>query len=182
MGLDIYFKRVNKIDFQFAKKHENENENAYNELEFEEIGYFRKVNCLLPFFGYEDDCSIHPIEKCQIEDLVNTAKELLAVYDTISYKLHLQQIDLNYYKEIYKDNQKMRNEKCKPILEKMEEIWKSFESVAQEMLPTTTGFFFGSQAYREYYVADLKDIVEIFTKVLDETDFDIDQVLMYCWW
>lgn len=180
MGLDIYFKRVNKIDFQFAKK--KDTQDAYDELNIEDIGYFRKVNCLLPFFGYEDDCSIHPIEKYQIQDLVNTAKELLAVYDTISYQLHLQQIDVNYYKEIYKDNRKMCNEKCKPILEKMEGIWKQFESVAQKMLPTTTGFFFGSQAYREYYVADLKDIVEIFTKVLDETDFDIDQIFMYCWW
>lgn len=179
MGLDIYFKRVNKIDFQFAKK--KDTQEAYDELDLEDIGYFRKVNCLLPFFGYEDDCSIHPIEKCQIQDLVNTAKELLALYDTISYQLHLQQIDVNYYKEIYKDNQKMCNERCKPVLKKMEEIWKQFESVAQEKLPTTTGFF-GSQAYREYYVADLKDIVEIFTKVLDETDFDIDQIFMYCWW
>lgn len=180
MGLDIYFKRVNKIDFQFAKK--KDTQEAYDELEIEDMGYFRKVNCLLPFFGYEDDCSIHPIEKHQIEQLVSTAKKLLEVYDTISYQLHLQQIDLNYYKEIYKDNQKMCNERCKPVLEKMEEIWKQFESVAQEMLPTTTGFFFGSQAYREYYVADLKDIVEIFTKVLDTTDFDIDQIFMYCWW
>lgn len=180
MGLDIYFKRVNKIDFQFAKK--KDTQEAYDELEIEDIGYFRKVNCLLPFFGYEDDCSIHPIEKYQIEQLVSIAKELLALYDTTSYQLHLQQIDVNYYKEIYKDNQKMRNERCKPVLEKMEEIWKQFESVAQEKLPTTTGFFFGSQAYREYYVADLKDIVEIFTKVLDETDFDIDQIFMYCWW
>lgn len=31
-------------------------------------------------------------------------------------------------------------------------------------------------------LADLMDIVEIFTKVLDETDFDIDQIFMYCWW
>ena len=180
MGLDIYFKRVNKIDFQFAKK--KDTQEAYDELQFEDMGYFRKVNCLLPFFGYEDDCSIHPIEKCQIEDLVSTAKKLLEVYDTISYQLHLQQIEVNYYKEIYRDNKEMCDERCKPFLQKMDEIWKPFESVAQEMLPTTTGFFFGSTQYRDYYVADLKDIVEIFTKVLDTTDFDIDQIFMYCWW
>ena len=180
MGLDIYFKRVNKIDFQFAKK--KDTQEAYDELQLEDMGYFRKVNCLLPFFGYEDDCSIHPIEKCQIEDLVSIAKKLLEVYDTISYQLHLQQIEVNYYKEIYRDNQEMCDERCKPFLQKMDEIWKPFESVAQEMLPTTTGFFFGSTQYRDYYVADLKDIVEIFTKVLDTTDFDIDQIFMYCWW
>ena len=180
MGLDIYFNRVNKIDFQFAKK--KDTQDTYDELELENMGYFRKVNCLLPFFGYEDNGEYLEIEKCQIEDLLSILKKLLALYDTISYQLYLQSIDVNYYKEIYKDNQKMRDEKCKPFLKKMDEIWKPFESVAQEMLPTTTGFFFGSTQYRDYYVADLKDIVEIFTKVLDTTDFDIDQIFMYCWW
>lgn len=174
MGLDIYFKRANKIDFQFAKKKENEVEDAYKELELEDIGYFRKVNCLLPFFGYEDDCSIHPIEKSQIEDLVYTAKELLIIYGTFYAQLQLYKVDL----EAYKSDSK----KTKLIQEKIDNLWKPFETAAQEKLPTTTGFFFGSQAYRDYYVQDLMDIVEIFTKVLDETDFDIDQIFMYCWW
>ena len=154
MGLDIYFKRVNKIDFQFAKKQENEN--AYNELEFEEIGYFRKVNCLLPFFGYEDDCSIHPIEKCQIEDLVYTAKELLSIYSTFYAQLQLYKVDLETYKS--------DKEKTKLIQEKINNLWKPFETAAQEKLPTTTGFFFGYTAYRDYYLSDLMDIVEVFTK------------------
>lgn len=174
MGLDIYFKRANKIDFQFAKKKENEVEDAYKELELEDIGYFRKVNCLLPFFGYEDDCSVHPIEKCQIEDLVYTAKELLAIYGTFNAQLQLYKVDLESYKS--------DKGKTKLIQEKIDNLWKPFETAAQEKLPTTTGFFFGSQAYRDYYVEDLMDIVEIFTKVLDETDFDIDQIFMYCWW
>ena len=172
MGLDIYFKRVNKIDFQFAKKQNTED--AYDELEIEEIGYFRKVNCLLPFFGYEDDCSIHPIEKCQIEDLVDTAKELLAIYGTFNAQLQLYKVDLESYKS--------DKGKTKLIQEKIDNLWKPFETAAQEKLPTTTGFFFGYTEYRDYYVADLMDIVEIFTKVLDETDFDIDQIFMYCWW
>ena len=174
MGLDIYFKRVNKIDFQFAKKKENEDNNPYDKLELEDVGYFRKVNCLLPFFGYEDDCSIHPIEKCQIEDLVDTAKELLTIYGTFNAQLQLYKVDL----ESYKSDEK----KTKLIHQKINNLWKPFETAAQEKLPATTGFFFGSTEYRDYYVADLEDIVDTFTKVLDETDFDTDQILMYCWW
>ena len=174
MGLDIYFSRVNKLDYSLNKK------TAINDQI--EIGYFRKVNCLLPHFGYVDNCEYLEIEKSQIEDLVYKAKELLAVYDTISYQLHLQSIEVNYYKEIYKDNQEMCDERCKPFLKKIDEIWKPFESVAQEMLPTTSGCFFGSQEYRDWYVFDLKEIVATFEKVLDETDFDVEQVLMYCWW
>ena len=174
MGLDIYFKRVNKIDFQFAKKKENEDNNPYDKLELEDVGYFRKVNCLLPFFGYEDDCSIHPIEKCQIEELVDTTKELLAIYGTFNTQLQLYKADL----ESYESDEK----KSKLIHQKINNLWKPFEIAAQEKLPTTTGFFFGNTEYRECYVERLEDIVDTFTKVLDETDFDTDQILMYCWW
>jgi hypothetical protein len=174
MGLDIYFSRVNKLDYSLNKETAIRDKIA--------IGYFRKVNCLLPHFGYEDNCEILEIEKSQIEDLVYKAKELLAVYDTISYQLHLQNIEVNYYKEIYKDNQEMCDERCKPFLKKIDEIWKPFEVVAEQQLPTTSGCFFGSQEYREWYVSDLKEIVATFEKVLDEIDFDAEQVLMYCWW
>jgi hypothetical protein len=174
MGLDIYFSRVNKLDYSLNKETAIKDKIA--------IGYFRKVNCLLPHFDYVGNCEYLEIEKSQIEDLVYKAKELLAVYDTISYQLHLQNIEVNYYKEIYKDNQEMCDERCKPFLKKIDEIWKPFEVVAEQQLPTTSGCFFGSQEYREWYVSDLKEIVATFEKVLDEIDFDAEQVLMYCWW
>lgn len=174
MGLDIYFSRVNKLDYSLNKKTAIKDKIS--------IGYFRKVNCLLPHFDYVGNCEYLEIEKSQIEDLVCKAKELLAVYDTISYQLHLQRIEVNYYKEIYKDNQEMCDERCKPFLKKIDEIWKPFEVVAEQQLPTTTGCFFGSQEYRDWYVSDLQSIVAAFEKILDETDFDVEQVLMYCWW
>ena len=174
MGLDIYFSRVNKLDYSLNKKTAIKDKIS--------IGYFRKVNCLLPHFEYVGNCEYLEIEKSQIEDLVYKAKELLTVYDTISYQLHLQSIEVNYYKEIYKDNQEMCDERCKPFLKKIDEIWKPFEEVAEQELPTTSGCFFGSQEYRDWYVSDLKEIVAIFEKILDETDFDVEQVLMYCWW
>ena len=174
MGLDIYFSKVGSLDYSLNKKTAIDDQI--------EICYFRKVNCLLPHFGYVDNCEYLEIEKKQMEDLVYKAKELLALYDTISDKLYLQSIDLNYYKEIYKDNQEMCNERCKPVLKKIDEIWKPFEVVAEQQLPTTSGCFFGSQEYRDWYVSDLKSIVAEFEKILDETDFDVEQVLMYCWW
>lgn len=172
MGLDIYFKRVNKIDFEFAKK--KDTEDAYNELEIKNVGYFRKVNCLLPFFGYEDNLSVHPIEKCQIEELVSIAKELLKEHHAINSSILS-------YKEIlgvYKDDKK----KTKEIQEKIDALWANFAEIAQEKLPTTSGFFFGYTEYKEWYVNDLTEIVNVFEEILDSTDFDIDQIFMYCWW
>lgn len=172
MGLDIYFKRVNKIDFEFAKK--KDTQDAYDELEIENVGYFRKVNCLLPFFGYEDNLSIHPIEKCQIEELVSIAKELLKEHHAINSSI------LSYKEilEVYKDDKK----KTKEIQEKITALWANFAEIASKKLPTTSGFFFGYTEYKEWYVNDLTEIVNVFEEILNSTDFDIDQIFMYCWW
>lgn len=172
MGLDIYFKRVNKIDFEFAKK--KNTEDAYKELEIEEIGYFRKVNCLLPFFGYEDNCKYLAVTEDQIKELVKVAKELLKKHHAINSSILSYQEIL----KVYKDNKKKRME----ILENMDALWKNFAKIAQENLPTTSGFFFGNTEYNEWYINDLTEIVNVFEKILDSTDFDIDQILMYCWW
>lgn len=174
MGLDIYFTKVGSLDYSMNK------EIAINDQI--EIGYFRKVNCLLSHFGYVDNCEYLEIERWQIQDLVYKAKELLAIYESFSAKIQLLNIDLRYYKEIYKNNEETCNEKCQIIQRKIDSIWKPFEEVAEQKLPTTSGCLFGSQEYRDWYVADLKAIVEAFEKILDETDFDVEQVLMYCWW
>ena len=150
------------------------NENDFSNIKITQLGYFRKVNCLLPFFGYEDNLSYLEIEKCQIEDLAKTAKELLDVYDTFHLQLWLYKRDLLTYVS--------DKEKTKFIQEKIDNLWKPFETAAQEKLPTTTGFFFGSIEYRDYYISDLMDILEIFTNILNETDFDTEQVYMHCWW
>lgn len=179
MGLDIYFSKVSSLDYSLNKK------TAIKDKI--EICYFRKVNCLLPHFDYVGNCEYLEIEKSQIEDLVYKAKELLAIYGTFHAQLELYKVDLQSYKNSLelstalftrKDNE----DKCKLIQNKIDSLWKPFEEVAEQKLPTTSGCFFGSQEYRDWYVADLIEIVEVFEKVLNETNFDVEQVLMYCWW
>lgn len=179
MGLDIYFSKVGSLDYSLNKKTAIDDQI--------EICYFRKVNCLLPHFGYANNCEYLEIEKSQIEDLVYKAKELLAIYGTFHAQLELYKVDLQSYKNSLelstalftrKDNE----DKCKLIQNKIDSLWKPFEEVAIQKLPTISGCFFGNLEYRDWYVADLIEIVEVFEKILDETDFDVEQVLMYCWW
>lgn len=191
MGLDICFSRVNKIDYSLNK------ETAINNKI--EIGYFHKVNCLLPHFGYVnnvDNCEYLEIEKMQIEDLLIKTKELLQIYGTIHAQLEIYKYDLQSYERSLelstalftrKDNE----DKCKLIQNKIDNLWEPFETAAKEKLPTTLDFFnggdylewsFGSQDYRDWYLRGLMEIVEIFENVLDETDFDVEQVLMWCSW
>ena len=45
-----------------------------------EVAYFRKVNFLLPFFNYQQNCSDIIIEKCLVENLVNLCNDVLKLY------------------------------------------------------------------------------------------------------
>ena len=55
-------------------------------------------------------------------------------------------------------------------------------SVADELLPTASGFFFGSTDYDEYYVMDIEATIDIITKVLETTDFDKEMVYYVSSW
>lgn len=127
-----YFQRCRPLD-----KIETE---LLNELE-REIGYFRKVNFLIPYFDYEDDCSDKVISKGEIEALIDDCKRVLAERDR-----------------------------------------EDREDVVRDILPTQCGFFFGSTAYDDYYFNDVEDVLDTFTKILDDVDFDTEDVIMYCWW
>lgn len=83
-------------------------DDAYNSL-YSEAAYFRKVNFLLPYFGYDENLSEIVINRCEVEELVDDCKRVLAAKDT----------DIA-------------------------------ESVANELLPTEVGFFFGNTDYDEW--------------------------------
>ena len=53
-----------------------------------------------------------------------------------------------------------------------------FECVAMDLLPTQSGFFFGSTDYDNWYIADIEDTINIIEKVLAETDFD-NEIITY---
>lgn len=53
-----------------------------------------------------------------------------------------------------------------------------FEYVAMDLLPTQSGFFFGSTDYDEWYISDIESTIDIIEKVLKETDFD-NEIITY---
>ena len=109
-----------------------------------EAAYFRKVNFLLPFFGYEENCSDIEIDKYQVEDLVNACQTILDTLKTSGTQAATE--------------------------------------VANEMLPTEGGFFFGSTEYDEWYFKDVEYVLNKFTTILDDTDWDNETIYMHCWW
>lgn len=156
MGLDIYFNKAKRsrvkatkekiaelneqLDQEWAQTPLDRNrlDSLREELArinpWEEIAYFRKVNFLVNFFNYVDNCSEIEISKEQIEELVNTCEQVL------------------------EDN-----------------------SLAETLLPTIEGFFFGRTEYDEHYFEKVEDTLHTFREILENLDED-EIVLMYCWW
>lgn len=63
------------------------------------------------------------------------------------------------------------------LLERVELVLRD-NSRARELLPTTSGFFFGSTDHDEWYFRDLEDTQEILKKALDILDGD-DTITFY---
>ena len=82
-----YLKSIDERNSKLIKELEDENEkiNPWNE-----VAYFRKVNFLIPFFGYKENCSNIEIDKYQVEDLIEACKEVLANHDKASFLLPTQ--------------------------------------------------------------------------------------------
>lgn len=179
MGLDIIFQKKNKsydaekadkLEKQIAKldkKYKTAKTEAtkqkildklsplYKEEEnnkkYLEVLYFRKVNFLLPFFNYEDNCSVISITKEQVEELVKRCNYVLDIYNDLT----------NNDKEL----------DCFELYNKVRDI-----------LPTQAGFFFGTTDYNEWYIKAIEYVKDEFEKLLNDFDFENEELFMTCWW
>lgn len=91
--------------------------------------------------------------------------------------------DCRYHHEVTEDDLERLLDICKTVYESCT-LGKVVidSSVAEELLPTTSGFFFGSTDYNEWYVKDIADTIEIIQNVLDTTDFDKQMVYYVSSW
>ena len=56
------------------------------------------------------------------------------------------------------------------------------EIAAKAYLPTTTGFFFGSQNYDDYYIQYIKEIADLIKNILKDDDFDTYYYIYHASW
>lgn len=132
-----------------------------------EIAYFRKVNFLVKYvdevLGREvDNCRDVVLEKEDIEELVRRCGTVI---------------------------DSLKNSKKKEV--QYETGWCNGETtyatkkvftgtkVAEELLPTMNGFFFGSTDYDEDYLDNVKQVKEDMERILKEVDFDTEEVVFY---
>ena len=153
MGLDMYL--IKNKDFGFGK----------------EVFYWRKANAIHSWFvqnvqNGNDDCELYPVSKEKIQDLLSLCKKVVKESELIPGK-----VIVSY---------SFKNGKSVPNYE--DGFVVSNPSVAKDILPTKSGFFFGSTEYDEYYVHDLKETIKACTRILKEFDFDHDTLYYHSSW
>jgi hypothetical protein len=82
--------------------------------------------------------------------------------------------DCDYHREVMREDLEALRDVCHEVL--------CNPDLAEKLLPTQGGFFFGSTEYDEYYISDIKDTIEIIDKALETTDFDKDMLFYRSSW
>ncbi len=92
------------------------------------------------------------------------------MYDNVGDFDNCQQIvvEKHHIEKLLSDTKKVLNTKT--------------QEIAEKYLPCTTGFFFGSQLYDNYYYENVKEVNEFCKKTLNEFNFEKDILLFYAWW
>lgn len=111
-----YIKSIGERNSKVIKELEEEKENTNP---WNKVAYFRKVNFLIPFFGYEENCSNIEIDKYQVEDLIEACKEVLANHDKASFLLPTQAglfFGSTDYDDLYFDDVQNVKEKFEEVL------------------------------------------------------------------
>lgn len=159
MGLDMMMYRRKKSRKQFD----------YDDVV--EVAYWRKANQIHNYFVEKaqkgvDDCGYYKVSKKVAEKLLTICKELKEEIITTPGKM-----EAGY---TYKNGEK--------IIEYENGLVIANPEVCEKMLPTVSGFFFGSTDYNEYYIEDIDSTIEQMTEVLETTDFDKEELWYHSSW
>lgn len=137
----------------------------------EEVGYWRKANQIHNWFvenvqDGEDDCGYYEVSAEQLKDLLDICKLIKSKCGLVSGKVKIgEHLENGEWVADYEDGMVVDN-----------------SYIAEEYLPTQSGFFFGSTDYDEWYMKDIDDTIAILEKVLEETDFETQMVFYGSSW
>jgi hypothetical protein len=173
MGLDMYL-NVGKGD------------NAY------EIGYWRKANAIHKFFvdklqNGEDDQRESKIDKSTFEELFEKVSAIREEYIKLDADIdNLNELSSEELEEYSSEELEChlvrRSESWDYLLPKYKE---KFDEFCKNILPTSSGCFFGSTSYDIYYIWNAIYTYELIKGILDDWESNDEEDNNYyytCWW
>ena len=154
MGLDMYLYTNSKLAKRDAEPTLDEWERGY----YHDKGiamYWRKANAIHQWFvehvqNGEDDCGTYDVSVEQLQELRDTCMKVLESCNIVPGKV------TNGYRGTKNG--------WEPIIEDGSVV--EDPSVAMELLPTQSGFFFGGTDYDEWYIQDISYTAKAITLML----------------
>ena len=148
------------------EKGERKNSNSWNE-----VAYWRKANHIHKWFVDNvqkgiDDCGYYKVSKKKLEELKNICEELINKIVLVDGEV--------------KNGVTLKDGEWQLILEDGKRISNS--EICEELLPTQSGFFFGSTEYDQYYYDDVFLTYEQLKTILQETDFENEYIVYHSSW
>lgn len=147
-------------------------EHKYGHLRlWDGVAYWRKANAIHNWFVENaqdgvDNCGTYEVERYLLEDLLarcaEVKKESVLVDGDVSRG---QTLTENGWTDIWERGKVIKN-----------------PQVAEWLLPTTDGFFFGDTSYDEDYMRDIDYTIDVITRLLNETDFNNEIVAYTASW
>lgn len=182
MGLDMYLTRKvyvgaeyahrevkAEIDITIGGRKLNINPQKVSYIE-EKVGYWRKANHIHSWFvenvqDGEDNCHSYYVDKEKLEELKSLCETIISSTKLVNGKVwNGQRGTPDGWEDIWEDGLVMED-----------------SMIAEELLPTQKGFFFGSTQYDEYYWQDLLNTIEICQSALDMYDGDTEIYYQSSW-
>lgn len=167
---------IDRIDDVKANIHKNypawDTDKEYGSDEiYDSVAYWRKANAIHKWFVDNcgdgiDECQLMIVDKDDLEKLLNTAQKVKDSSVLVRGKI------TNGY--TIKDGKEVPN-----II--VGEFIKD-PSVARELLPTSSGFFFGGTDYDQWYLEDIDNTIKQIKNILETTDFDNEYVTYEASW
>ena len=180
MGLDMYLSRKKYVGANYEHRNvkgsikinigDNELPIDFNKVSYieESVGYWRKANQIHNWFVENcqdgiDNCEEHYVPTEKLQELLDICKE-------VKEKAILKDGEI-------RNGYTIKDGKWEPITEKGKYIENAEEIEA--ILPTTTGCFFGSPDYDEWYMKDIENTIDILETILND-EKTLNEKGVYC--
>ena len=200
MGLDVYFYKVKTQGVETTDIKELETIRKENRLSKQMPQYVlseikqilgadlnddkrgRIIELIDPYVRYEFEK--RNLKECAIERVEYWVNEIL---DSFSISEDMYYRKVNFLYAYFAD--RLEKEQCIVTLDDCQKIIKYAETIletrdtdiAEKLLPTQSGFFFGSTEYDNYYFEDVRDVFEQFSEYIEDWTDDTIGWVYFSW-
>lgn len=144
-----------------------------NRIKKEEVAYWRKANAIHAWFernvadGDLENCRGYRVSREDLLKLRGDCQTVLEASELVYKDVPVEEYD--YDKREYVNTTR----RMKVIKD---------ESVAEKLLPTQNGFFYGSTLYDEGYIEVLENTIQQIDDIIATTNFEEWDLEYFAWW